>query len=294
MVKRKTSGCDSQNPLFNSDSDDNEVIDASQEEATASRLYTLDAITPVAKRAKCDQDPAEQNPRKLNYDSDELTQRHSPAGSDSSPPGSPVFFDLDDDDDPVPVPEPPAQTCKTLDMSVDSPLMKNLRQLGSQLRQSQEGGDTSFVVGGPIPAGAEMGFRTAANKSIQWATKLKDQEEQEASSPDDEYYHEPSFKFGGEIPSGAEMGFRTAANMPIDFVPIKDCLDIFKDSQDEGAKEDLFGQFADSQMNDDLLHNVANGEYLWGLLVLIEIIIGIFTSRAFLKLSRLDWNFITR
>lgn len=121
----------------NSLNDDIDVIPGSQ---VPIRSYTPhpDTDTPIAKRAKLASDP-EQNPRKLNYDSDELTQRHSPFSSTA---GSPVFFDLDDDPEPV-----ESQKSTTADSYATAR-------------------DPSFVFGGEIPPGAFLGFRTAANKPI--------------------------------------------------------------------------------------------------------------------------------
>lgn len=201
-------------------------------------------VTPVSKRAKWAQETTDQNPRKLNYDSDDLTQRHSP---DSSTPGSPVFFDLDDDDEQEVVVEKeaksvtprPTEETEKFDLSAGSPLIKSLRQLGSQMGQSQV---------------------------------TKDSQAERSHSPDDHYEtsRDPSFVFGGPIPEGAELGFRTAANLPVHIPPNANYVDLFGDSQDTDDDELMksisppkshLDPFQDSQMNDDLLQSVANCEF---------------------------------
>lgn len=212
--------------------------DVSSDEEVDTHNSCSTFVTPVAKRAKWDHETRDQNPRKLNYDSDELTQRHSP---DSSAPGSPiVFFDLDADDNDEGEEKGPATVQRVsptaehetdkFDLSAGSPLIRSLRQLQSQMT---------------VP-------------------------------PDDPYetHRDPSFVFGGPIPEGVELGFRTAANVPIHIPPNDKYVDLFADSQSQDTVGDQpmmksvpsvaplhLDPFQDSQMSDDLLQSVANREF---------------------------------
>lgn len=187
------------------------------------------------KRPKLETSAVEQIPRQLNYDSDELTERHPPYASDESfSSGSPIFFDLDDR------PQPP-----------------------SRIIEDHSPGKTKEDAAQPDPGDVNVDENDRKDD-----VKVHHPGSERYSEGGPHYSGgEPGFVFGGDIPPGAELGFRTAGNKPIHIEPNAEYLDIFKDSEDEDEvieKEpkdtDLFGQFNDSQVNDDLLQSIANGE----------------------------------
>lgn len=220
----------------------------------------------MAKRPKLDTSFLAENPRKqLTYDSDELTQRHSP---DSSSANSPTYIDLDDDDgDSVPVKLPGDSQLQRLDFSSDSPIIKSLRDLVPKLQKSRQfkmvlesaaesrPGDKERDKGEKaegmscddkeILQEADVNVPTAANPTISPSNEMqnhsqaideRDSESNHSDSPADQHFadcRDTDFVFGGPIPEGVELGFRTAANVPIEMDSQMVCMNLFEDTQKE-------------------------------------------------------------